>query len=86
MVQKSGTGQVGSLPAFSEQRNRSKKTFPMKTLDLPGLNFAHLYLGVDNGEITAECSRGCWVGKAVAEEVMASPLPLRAEKLTPNSH
>lgn len=45
-----------------------------------------LYLGVDNGGITAECSGECWVGKAMAEEVTASPLPLRAEvELTPGS-
>lgn len=41
-VQKSGGGQVGNLPAFSEQRHRDRKTFPMKMLDLPGLNFAHV--------------------------------------------
>lgn len=40
-------------------------------LDLPDLNFAHLYLGVGNGE--------GWVGKAMVEDIIASPLSLRAE-------
>lgn len=41
-VQKSGGGKVGNRPAFSEQRHRGKKTFPLKVVDLPGLNFAHV--------------------------------------------
>lgn len=93
MVQKSGGGQVGNLPAFGERGHRGKKTFPMKVLDLPGLNFAlgqqpgFCNLGVDNGGITAECSGEGWVGKDMAEEVMASPLPLAAEvELTPGSY
>lgn len=86
-VQKSGGGQVGNLPAFSERSYRGKKTFPVKMLDLSGLNSARLYLGVDNGGITAECSGEGWVGKATTEEVMVSPLPLRAEaELTPGSY
>ena len=45
-----------------------------------------LYLGVDDGGITAECSGEGWLGKAIAE-VMASPLPLRADvELTPGSY
>lgn len=62
---------MGNLPAFSEQKHWCKKTFPMKMLDLPDLNFAHLYLGVGNGE--------GWVGKAMVEDIIASPLSLRAE-------
>lgn len=48
-------------------------------LDLPDLNFAHVYLGVGNGSITAECSGEGWLGKAMVEDIMASPLFLRAE-------
>lgn len=70
---------MGNLPAFSEQKHWCKKTFPMKMLDLPDLNFAHLYLGVGNGGITAECSGEGWVGKAMVEDIIASPLSLRAE-------
>lgn len=86
-VQKSGGGQVGSLPALSEQRHGGKKTFAMKMLDLPGLNFTRVCTWVlTTGELL-QCSGGDQVGKATAEDVMAPPLPLRAEaELTPGSY